>query len=77
MLENAKSELEFAKSNFTRISSLFQDNASHVREYHQAKLRFENAQAAVKIQMEERAANQARYELAKAELEGLFSSCTV
>ena len=71
-LQNAKAELEYAQAHFQRMALLFKQKASSEREYHEAQLRLQNAEATLRIEEERMAANQARYELAAAELEQFF-----
>ena len=69
ILNNARAELEYAKSNFERIRDLFGENASNEREFEEARLRFRMAQAAIDIELERLAVAEARFQLATAELE--------
>ena len=71
-LKSAEAELEFARSNFTRLSKLHRDMASSAREWNQAKLRLKSAEANLKIEQERMVTNRARLELAEAELSEFF-----
>ncbi len=69
VLQNANAVLAVAESNFKRISALHRQQASSELEFNEARLRLDTATAAVKIEQERLATNQARAELAAAELE--------
>ncbi len=58
-----------AAAGLDRMSKLFKQNAASEQEYNEAELRLDRANAALKIEQEKLAANQARFELAEAELE--------
>lgn len=68
----AIAELKYAKSNFEKVSSLFHKNAVNDKEFREAQLRLERAQAQFKTAEEFLAANQAKLKLAEAELEDHF-----
>ena len=69
VLQNANAVLAAAESNFQRISTLHDQQASSELEFNDARLRLDNAAAALKIEQERLATNLARAELAAAELE--------
>lgn len=69
LLAGAMAELEVAQSSFDRLATLRKQKAASEQEYNEAELRLKQANAAVKIERERLAANQARFELADAELE--------
>jgi RND family efflux transporter MFP subunit len=69
VLDDATAGLAVAQSNFDRMKSLFKQKAAAKQEYLEAGLRLDRAKAAVKIEREQIAANEAKFELAAAELE--------
>ena len=69
VLQNANAALAVAAANFKRFSALHQQHASSELEFNEARLRLDTATAALKIEQERLATNQARAELAAAELE--------
>jgi RND family efflux transporter MFP subunit len=68
-LAAATAELEVAQSSFDRLAILRRQQATTEQEISEAELRLKRAQAAVNVEGERLTANQARFELAKAELE--------
>ena len=69
---NALAELKFAKSRFAKIKALYRQKAVNKNEFQEALLRLESAEASLQIAKETHAANQARFELEKAEYESHF-----
>lgn len=69
LLAGATAEFEAAQSSLERLATLRQQQAASELEFNEAELRLKRANAAVKIERERLAANQARFELADAELE--------
>jgi len=69
---SVSAELEFAQNNFDRFKKLYHQNAVNENEQNEASLRLKRAQAGYQIEVERAAANQARYELASAELEEYY-----
>jgi len=72
VLMRADSELRFARENYQRTQRLFQDKAVSEFEFKQAAMQLENAEAGYQIQVEQRAAQQARLRLAQAQLQQYF-----
>jgi RND family efflux transporter MFP subunit len=69
LLAGALAEQQVAQTSLDRLNLLHQQNAASQQEFNEAELRLKRANAAVQIERERMAANQARFELADAELE--------